>query len=239
MPNENLINASIDAATMASLEAIPGQIDALLPWLIGLTNAQRKSYRKMGPKHTGYVASVYAGLNAHKNVLPPYKNFADFTTDKELEEKMPYVIQLFEGVLEKLKDTDLRLRHELIKHADSGYKFMKEAAADDGNLEVKATVDSIATAYPGRGNMKLADIRTIAPKTSFQISGVVMGSYFTNNGETVLELSQGGEITSGVKKGKTIVNPGNSFKITKGWTTITVTNKSQDTDGIFSVKLSR
>ena len=233
-PLEDKINASILPATIITLEGIPTQVDTLLPFLLTLTMEDRRKKRKMGAARTGYVASVYAGINAHKDDIPDNYDLNAFTKDKEMGEIFPYVINIFKTIVEKLTDTDIQLRHEMIKQADIGYRHLQTAALS--NSEVKDTVDMISAAYLGRGKKKTVAESSIAKEQQIIVTGTVPETLFINSCTTVLAVDGGPELAGGVRQPTMHVMPSNSYKLPKGYTSIKITNESADTVGAYLVK---
>ncbi|MEI6123179.1 MAG: hypothetical protein WCQ95_06065 [Bacteroidota bacterium] len=233
---QNKISYVVTPTNITNLEAIQGVINTELPCLVSLTNADRRKIRKMGTKHTGYVADVYVATKSNTSLLPGSFDFAEFTKDMELMDKLSYLKTIFMKIIEQFSDTEILLGHELMKQADFCYSILKLSAKD--NASVKLVVDQIAQAYLGQGRYKSATQFNFGPDDITTINHVVVGSTFVNNGSTIVKFKAGPDLALRPRLLAPItVNPGNSAPIPKGWISIEVTNLSSTMDGSFMVKI--
>lgn len=124
-------------------------IKLALPFLLNLTPTERKRFRKMGTKRTGYVNQVHNALITNPSVYPASYNMAEFTKDKELYDNVAEVKGWNAELAEGLNDTLLVIGTDLMAHADAGYRLIKEAAKT--NLALTTLADEIGKAFEGQG----------------------------------------------------------------------------------------
>jgi hypothetical protein len=232
---ENRISASITPAAKAELEAVAANILVLLPFLINLTPAQRKKIRKMATKHTGYVADVFNAVIANPTAIPATFSIPEYTKDKVLFDDLTYVCNLFETIVEAMRDTLLQLGSELMLQSDASYDYLKRAAKD--NAPLSEIVGKIGTAFAGQGKSKNVSEFMVPPKGSVNVDGVVQNRSILNSGNTMLLMKPGADLANKVKGADIQINPAVSVKIPAGYTSIIVINVSETTEGSFSLKI--
>ncbi|MEI8203555.1 MAG: hypothetical protein WCH34_11115 [Bacteroidota bacterium] len=233
---DDKVRGTITPANTTAIVAIPAEVETQLPFLINLTKDERKTMRKMGTKKAGFVADAHAGALAHTDELPANYDVSVFTEKMLIMATLPYLRQELEKIVEKMRDTEMQLGHELMQHADFTYEHLKLGSKE--NAPVKEIVGELGATYKGQGKKKAATAFTIAAQGEVTVSNVVTGKLFVNNGTTILKFKPGNNLPTAIKSMPEVtVNPGNSAKIASGWTTITVSNVSATAEGSFAIRV--
>ena len=195
----------------------------VVPLLVNLPDAERKSKRKMGEKGTGYVVEVYDGLVAHDEIIPNTFKMSDFADDRSTHDDLSSFLNELTGICEKFDDSKLIVGHQLMHFADGGLKLLEAEVSK--NASIKTLVESIKS-----GHKK--------PRIDYPIIGVPLsgsvsldckpGQRFTNMGTTVFILFNGLITTGGIT-----VGPGDSTLIPEGWYSLRIVNQSGTTAGAY------
>lgn len=152
MARQNLISAEVtDAIVAAALASIKDTRNSF-PFLINLSAADRKSFRKMGPKSVDYVNDNLLGANQYPTSLSADYPLPEFTKDVALINKLYPVLIASQALTEALNDTLLALGSDAMKEADEVYDFLKNASKRDANA--KALVEQISRRFKGQGKKK-------------------------------------------------------------------------------------
>ena len=149
MARQNLISAEVAETTIANAIQNINDIKAGFPFLINLSTAERKKFRKMGPKSVDYVNDNVTGASQFNSSLPNDFPFVEFTKDVKLINAIYPLLVASQALTEGLNDTLLALGSDAMKEADEVYGFLKLAAKTDANA--KALVEQISRRFKGQG----------------------------------------------------------------------------------------
>ncbi|WP_293894326.1 hypothetical protein [Flavobacterium sp.] len=152
MSRQNLISAEASDATIAAALQNIKDVKIEFPFLINLSVAERKRFRKMGPKSVDYVNDNLTGANQFPNSLPGDFPVAEFAKDVTLLNKLYPLLVASQALTEGLNDTILALGSDAMKQGDEVYGFLKLAAKTDANA--KELVSQIGRRFRGQGNFK-------------------------------------------------------------------------------------
>jgi len=222
------ISAALTALQKTDVQTKINDIKLILVFLINLTPAERKKLLKMGDKSVAYVQEVVAALQANPAVVPASFDLSEFKKDltlySDLLEILNYLRPLFEGI----DDTMLALSNELMRQANSGYGFVKEAAKTNSALE--STARDLGERFKQAGRQE-PTVFTLAPGGNITLNGIVPNRLFKNISSATVSIYQGANV-GGTKK---VVGGNSSIKIPGGWTTITVVDDDAATAAVFQV----
>jgi hypothetical protein len=152
MARQNLISATLDSKVATDVLQKVKDSKAALPFLINLSNEQRKKHRKMGPKSVGYVGDTQAGAEQFPNSLPPDFPMAEYKKDVILVKQLFPIWVASQALTEALSDTILAVGSDCMKESDEAYGYLKLAAKSDAS--VKTLVDLISRRFKGQGKAK-------------------------------------------------------------------------------------
>ncbi|MEI8203168.1 MAG: hypothetical protein WCH34_09170, partial [Bacteroidota bacterium] len=205
----NRISAVLTDANLTDIDGSVTDILTILTFLIKLEEGDRHQ-RIMGEKYTGYVSTVNNSCNVVSSALPSSFDLPEFNKDWALIDKLEQIKTMLNTRLnEKLEDTILQLRHELIEQADHGYGLLK-FAAEKGNETVKLEVKAIAQCLASLGNRYPSSVFDIAGGQSVLVNKTTPASRIINVGNTILDVDAGPELHAQVKQATIRINPGSS-----------------------------
>ncbi len=229
MPSSN-VSAVLSPADQTAIQTGVTGIDALLPFLINLTPAERKKLRKMGTKRAGYVNAVYPAALNNPTVIPATFDMAEFTKDKNLLAALVSVRAIIAPLMEGIDDTILELGHELMKESDQCYGYLQTGAT--GNATVSALVQAISTAFSGQGVRAHNTVSTLPAGGSVTLKNVDTSRKLINTGKTIIGYLTPEDLLTNIK----LLNPSDSAVLTAEFTKILVINQSATLAGEFSLK---
>jgi hypothetical protein len=233
---ENRISEVVPAQSVTDIDGFVTSILGKLPFLIKLDEADHHG-RIMAGLLTGYVNAVNNSVNVVGTAIPQSFDVAEFNKDMDLIDKLQQIETILDTrLMEKLRDTILQVRRELLEQADHGYGLLK-MAAKQGNESVKAEVDKIAANIESVSSRYPASMQTVAENGTNTVSKTVPLSRVINIGSTILDLDGGPELSGGTRQPTMRIMPKGSVVLPKGYTQIVVKNLSADTVGSFTVKV--
>lgn len=140
----NNISAAVTATQKTGIKSNIDTVKAALIFLVSLTPAERKRFRKMGFIRTAYVQEVLTVANANPTALSVSFNLAEFNKDyallRDLVEIMSWLKPLYEGI----DDTIFALGMESIKQSDEAYAHLKIEAIKNSNISLTMAVKRIS-----------------------------------------------------------------------------------------------
>jgi hypothetical protein len=143
--NTNKISAVLSDADKASILNFIQLIKKLLPFLLALTEKERKDFRKMGPKSVDYVNLNLQGAQNFPDTLPGNFDTDEFGNDVSLVNQLLAIQIPLASLLEGVNDTLLAAGSDSMMEADIVYGYLKAAAKN--NAAVKGLVAQIAQRY--------------------------------------------------------------------------------------------
>jgi hypothetical protein len=104
------------------------QITNKLPFLINLTEEERKQIPKMGDKSIAFVEKALELAQQNPNLVPPFLNVEELKRDLNLAKDLRDLLNYINSLVEKLSDTYLAAGSEAFVAALSFYNSAKAAA---------------------------------------------------------------------------------------------------------------
>ncbi len=142
--NKNKISAVIPDADVTTATGFIAQILALFPFLITLTEAERKTLPKMGPKSVEYVTLNLQGVMNFPELIPSVFDSKEFASDVALVTQLLAIQVPLASLLEKINDSLLAAGSDAMQEANSVYGYLKTGV---GTSAVKTLVAQIAERY--------------------------------------------------------------------------------------------
>lgn len=135
MPQQNLVSGTLSETNkQAVLDAI-NTIRQKLPFLVSLTDDERRSLPKMGDKSIAYVQKGYDFAQQNTEKLGPDFGMDDYTEDFELEVQLREVAGALKQVTAEVDDTLVALRSDLMVRSNFAYAMMKVLGKVTGGFE--------------------------------------------------------------------------------------------------------
>lgn len=154
----NLISAVLSDADRDAAKASIATAKSKTPFLISLSEDQKKGKRKMGQKSVEYVKLNLRGVQNFGKYVPAAAVDADeFAKDVNLISQLWDIRVVLASYLEEVDDTITAAGIDCMKSADNVYDYLKKAAKSDA--AVKSLIEEIAKRYEKQG-------KKAAPSTS-------------------------------------------------------------------------
>jgi hypothetical protein len=146
----NLISAVLADADKEAARAAIATAKTKMPFLISLSEDQKKGKRRMGQKSVEYVKLNVRGVQNFGNYIPSATvNGDEFEKDVTLISQLWDVRIVIASLLEEVDDTITAASVDSMKTADTVYDYLKKAAQSDA--AVKTLIVEIAKRYEKQG----------------------------------------------------------------------------------------
>jgi hypothetical protein len=101
------------------------QAETKLPFLISLSDEERRSIPKMGPKSVDFVGDANETTKTFPNVVPPTFDKAEFAKDTELVKNLVTIKMYVDSLQQKIDDTLLEVGSEAMVKALEVYAHVQ------------------------------------------------------------------------------------------------------------------
>lgn len=143
MPSDNLISAEMTAAAITAVNNAIATIRTNLPFLVSLTNAERRSKAKLGDGRVALDEDAYPLMAQNPALLPVFVVLAEVTKDRTLRSQLDSIRLSLNSLCSEVDDTELVLGHEMFKAYLAFYSNAQQAAAR-GVAGAQTVVDTLA-----------------------------------------------------------------------------------------------
>ena len=147
---DNRVNAQLSPEDKAEVIAALKVVREKLPFLIGLSNEQRRNLSKASDARVAFVSKTLTLAQQVPEILPQAFNVDDFKRDVDLLEALRGVAGEVAGLNELLDDTLIALSHEAYTSARTVYRFAK---ADRGH-GLDSIITELREPFPQRGKRR-------------------------------------------------------------------------------------
>jgi len=124
----NRLSVTLTPAAITAAKAAIATINTQVPFLIGLTGAERKALPKIDVNNKVFVEDALTAINNNGGILPTYINAVEIGKDLELFEQLDELVQLVGQLYDKLKDTQMLAGSEAYVSSLVAYKLFASAA---------------------------------------------------------------------------------------------------------------
>jgi hypothetical protein len=124
----NRLSVTLTPAAITAIKAAIATVDTQLPFLLGLTNAERKAIPKINVNNKVFVEDALTAINNNGGILPNYINAVEIGKDLQLFEQLDELVQLVGQLYDKLKDTQMLAGSEAYVSSLVAYKLFASAA---------------------------------------------------------------------------------------------------------------
>lgn len=146
---QNLISATLAPTDLTTILANLEANDALLPFLLSLSNEDRKKLFKAGAKRAGAIPLAAAAVAQFPQIFPGTFASAELTKDVALRSAVMTVQAEYAARAAACGDTLLALNADAMQHVREVYKYVK--AAKDSVPGVRAIYDQMAVYFERPG----------------------------------------------------------------------------------------
>jgi hypothetical protein len=146
----NRISTVIATDVLAEVKNHFAKINALLPFLTGLTAEERQTMPKIDQANKVFVGDAIKGMMQHPSFLPAYLNVEELQKDFTLYNQLDELASLAAALSEKLSDTQMLAGSEAYITSLSAYR-MFEGAAKAGMAGADSVYDELKQRFAGQG----------------------------------------------------------------------------------------
>lgn len=134
MPYQN-INTTLSAADAQAVKDAFAVVLNKLPFLVNLTNSERKSIAKTGPDSFSFVQNALTAAQTNPAILPASFITTEFKNDVDLFAILTELGTLAASVASQIDDTRLAVGGEAMQQAKQVYSYVKTAAKTTPGLK--------------------------------------------------------------------------------------------------------
>ncbi|MBI3501183.1 MAG: hypothetical protein HY063_05255 [Bacteroidetes bacterium] len=149
MATQNLVSASLPPADKTAVQISIQAIATKLPFLISLTNDERKGGIKLGDKTVAFIAKAISYAQTNPSLVPGYVNLAEIQKDYTLQKDLIDIQQWLAGLLQKIEDTQQEAGVEALNGILGFYQAVRVAAEKDVP-GARAIYQDLSQRFPGR-----------------------------------------------------------------------------------------
>jgi hypothetical protein len=153
MPYQN-ISATVSDADVAAIKAAIATIQQKLPFLISLTDAERKSLPKAGPNSLAFVEHAQTAADNNPTILPGSFDAAGFDSHVSLFATLTDINTSIAQLASEVDDTRLAVGSEAMDEARQVYEYVKAAVKKTPGL--KPVADQLAERFQRTSAVKPA-----------------------------------------------------------------------------------
>lgn len=130
---QNLVSVAISNDEAAQLrDAVTQLVGALQPKTIALDNDARRELLKMGGKSEAFGRQVFTVLQQNRQLVPPSLGLDDAAQDWHTLDALRPLLADLEQLVERLRDTEMALRSDLMVFNYEGYALLKVVGKQQG-----------------------------------------------------------------------------------------------------------
>ena len=129
------ITATVAPADVTAIKAAIATIQGKLPFLISLTEAERKSLPKTGANSLSFVEHAQTAADNNPTILPGSFNAANFDSHVDLFATLTDINTSIAQLASSVDDTRMAVGSEAMNEARSVYEYVKSAAKNTPGLK--------------------------------------------------------------------------------------------------------
>ncbi len=137
MPYQN-IDASLSAADLQDIKDAFGVVLSKLPFLVSLSNDERKSIVKTGPGSLSFVTKALSAAKENPAIFPGSFDAAAFGRDCDLFATLTELNTIANQIAEQIDDTRMAVGGEAMRQAMQTYDYVKTGAKTNPGLKTVA-----------------------------------------------------------------------------------------------------
>jgi hypothetical protein len=149
MPDMNRVSASMSADDIAAITTAIQTIQSKLPFLVGLSDADRMALPKMGDKSSAFHDKAAGYMDSNPDFLPGYVKADEVAKDQALRGQMLEFYPQLSTLFRSIEDTLMVINSELYM-ADLAYYQNVREAASRGIAGAQAIYNDLSVRFPGR-----------------------------------------------------------------------------------------
>ena len=148
MTTKNLISAALPAADKTAIQTAIQTITSKLPFLISLTNEERKYNLKLGDKTGVFMQKALDYAKNNPALVPPFTDTVEITKDLTLYNDLTNVLEWLMPLVQKIEDTQMEAGTEAYSGILPFYGSTKVASQKDVP-GARAIYEDLQERFPG------------------------------------------------------------------------------------------
>ena len=148
MATKNLVSATLSPADISDIKQAIQTILSKMPFLISLTEDQRRGGMKLGDKTIGFVDKVTTYSKTNPNFIPSYLDTTEFSKDYQLTKDLLDILRTLRPLVQDIEDTATETGIEAVSAAMVFYNSVK-SASKQGVPGAKTIYEDLQKRFPG------------------------------------------------------------------------------------------
>jgi hypothetical protein len=148
MTQPNRVSATLTLEAKTNIKNAIKTINDNLPFLISLTDEERRGGMKLGDKTIGFLDKNYNYIQSNGSLAPSYLELSEYTKDYTVSKDLLEILQLLNPLIQNIEDTYTQVGIEALTSALVFYNAVK-MAAKQGVPGAKAIYDDLQKRFPG------------------------------------------------------------------------------------------
>lgn len=158
----NRINARLTPEDLAAIKQAIYEINARMPFLLGLTLEERRKLAKISRSNKLFVADSIEVVRENPMMLPYYLTPGELENDYLLYQQLGEILLPLEQLYEKVRDTQIMAGSEAYQTSLVTYKLVR-VAAEAGLPGMDTAYAKLKVRFEGRGPQGSTDEAPDAP----------------------------------------------------------------------------
>jgi hypothetical protein len=139
---------TITDAQKAAILAKIAELKALLTFVVGMSNDQRKKLLKLADKRVGWDEKAHSYMVSRTDLVPGYVDMAALAQNRAVRVTLGDILRAFNDCGDGLNDTDMIIGHQILKPEYAFYNSCQEAAKH-GVAGAQSIVDDLGSGFSG------------------------------------------------------------------------------------------
>jgi hypothetical protein len=152
MATKNLVSVKLSVEDKAAIKAAFQTVNDKMPFLINLTDTQRKDGLKLGDKTVSFLDKFSSYSQTNPEFIPTYLDLSEFSKDYALIDDLNELLKIASPLVQKIQDTLSEAGMEALAAALIYYNLVK-AAAKNGVPNAQSIYDDMKKRFPGGGSI--------------------------------------------------------------------------------------
>jgi hypothetical protein len=159
MSQTNRVSATLTSEAKTNIKNAIKTIADNLPFLISLTDDERRGGMKLGDKTVGFLDKNFNYTQTNTALVPAYLDVAEYGKDYTVTKDLLEILQALHPLVQSIEDTYTQAGIEALSAALVFYNAVK-MAAKQGVPGAKAIYDDLQKRFPGGSGSANATTQT-------------------------------------------------------------------------------
>lgn len=147
------ISAVVAQADLDAVKAAITTINTKLPFLVNLSESEKKSLFKLGPKSVDFVNDASLAAKNYPTIFPASFNQIEFQKDADLVKALSEVKLLLDSLTERVSDTLTAVGAEAMGESLDVYAYVQTASSAN-NPGLKTVAEKLKERFKSQSKLK-------------------------------------------------------------------------------------